>query len=834
MAKVKSITGTTVVPLREGWKVASTDPGVASTPANLSRLLTWTPAKVPGTVASALAAAGKWSLDDPAPLDGQDHWFRVRFHGNGQETLRFHGLATLAEVWLNGRKVLSSDNMFVSHEVDAELEGDNELFICFRALDPVLATSRSAGRWRPRMITPSGLRNVRTTTLGHMPGWCPSVHAVGPWRAVERVRQGPVSVASADVRATLEGATGVLNVSLTLGEKAKHEATLSCCGQHAAMTTADGKTFTATLALPDVDAWWPHTHGTPVLHDVSVRIGATTIDLGRTGFRSIEVDRGSDGRGFGLTINGKPIFCRGAVWASADITALPTGPSAFRPWLELAREAGMNMLRVPGTTVYEDQGFHELCDELGILVWQDFMFANFDYPADDAGFTASVRREARDFLSRTQACPSIAVLCGGSEVYQQGAMLGLPPRKYVNPLFEDVLPGEVKALRPDVPYVVGSPSGGSLPFTVDEGIGHYYGVGAYLRPLEDARRAGVRFASECLAFANVPADVTRAEAMAAIPAVHDPRWKARVPRDAGSSWDFEDVRDHYLELLFGISASRLRYEDADRYLALSQAVTAEVMAATFAEWQRAGSPTRGGLVLMLQDFRPGAGWGIIDSTGEPKSPWYALKRAFAPVRVSITDEGVNGLALHVANEAASPRDVILELVALRNGKTPILKAKRNIELGARANETVSAYDLIGSFFDISYAYRFQAPQHDATVVRLVDRTTGETLSEAFHFPLGLARAAEPAEITAAVEMDRDGWLLRLKASNVARFVNIVDESFRPSDNWFHLSPLAEKAVRLAPRPTAGTNAVPFGTVNALNLRAPVAFRSAPVECRVAS
>lgn len=834
MANIKSITGTAVVPLREGWELASTEPGLALTPPNLSRLLVWTPAKVPGTVAGALTAAGKWSLNDPAPLHGQDHWFRVRFHGRGRETLRLHGLATLAEVWLNGHKVLNSSNMFTSHEVDADMDRDNELFICFRALDPVVAGSGSAGRWRPRMITPSGLRNVRTTVLGHMPGWCPSVHAVGPWRAVERVRHGAVSLKSADVRASLEGAAGVLKVGLTFAETLRHEARLFCSGQHAVMTTADGRTYTATLKLPHVAAWWPHTHGTPALHEVSVIIGDTEIDLGKTGFRRIEVDRGPDGRGFGLTINGEPIFCRGAVWASADITALPTGAAAFRPWLELAREAGMNMLRVPGTTVYEDQSFYELCDELGILVWQDFMFANFDYPADDFDFTASVRREARDFLVRTQACPSLAVLCGGSEVYQQGAMLGLPQRKYVNPLFEEVLPGEANALRPDVPYVVGSPSGGSLPFTVDAGVGHYYGVGAYLRPLEDARRANVRFASECLAFANVPADATRAETMAAIPAVHDPRWKARVPRDAGASWDFEDVRDHYLELLFGVSAARLRYEDAERYLALSQAVTAEVMAATFAEWQRAGSPTRGGLVLMLQDFRPGAGWGIIDSTIEPKSPWYALKRTFAPLRVTVTDEGVNGLAVHVANETAALRAVTLELVALRNGKTPVLKAKRNIDLAARANDTISVYDLIGSFFDISYAYRFQAPQHDATVVRLIDRATGETLSEAFHFPLGLARAPEPAEITASVEMDRDGWLMRLRASSVAPFVNIVDESFRPSDNWFHLSPLAEKVVRLVPRRADGINAVPLGTVHALNLRAPVPFRSPPVECRVAS
>jgi beta-mannosidase len=586
--------------------------------------------------------------------------------------------------------------------------------------------------------------------------------------------------------------------------------------------------------LPDVAAWWPHTHGTPALHAVSVKLGPATIDLGETGFRRIDVDRGTDGRGFGLVINSEPIFCRGAVWASADITALPLGSGAFRPWLERAREAGMNMLRVSGTTVYEDQSFYDLCDELGILVWQDFMFANFDYPADDASFIASVRREAAEFLSRTQACPSLAVLCGGSEVYQQAAMLGLPQRKYASPLFEEVLPAEAKALRPDVPYVVGSPSGGSLPFTVDAGVGHYFGVGAYLRPLDDARRANVRFASECLAFANVPADITRAESMAAVPAVHDPRWKARVPRDAGASWDFEDVRDHYLAELFGVAPARLRYEEPDRYLALSQAAVAEVMGATFAEWQRAGSPTRGGLVLMLQDFRPGAGWGIIDSTGEPKSPWYALKRSFAPLRVAITDEGVNGLALHVANETAATRAVTLELTALRNGRTPVLKAKRDMELAARSNETVSAYELIGSFFDISYAYRFQAPQHDATVVRLVDLATGETLSEAFHFPLGLARPAETAEIGATIEWDGVGWLMRLKATNLARFVNIADASFRPDDNWFHLSPLVEKVVRLTPRSVPAASTVPLGTVHAINARAAVTYRSPPVECKVAS
>ncbi len=138
--------------------------------------------------------------DDPAPLHGQDHWFRVRFHGQGWETLRFQGLATLAEVWLNGRKVLSSDNMFTSHEVDAQLELDNELFICFRALDPVLAKSGSAGRWRPRMITPSSLRNVRPPCLDTCRVGAPRSCGQALARC-RRVRHGSISVKSTDVRA---------------------------------------------------------------------------------------------------------------------------------------------------------------------------------------------------------------------------------------------------------------------------------------------------------------------------------------------------------------------------------------------------------------------------------------------------------------------------------------------------------------------------------------------------------------------------------------------------------------------------------------------------------
>jgi beta-mannosidase len=401
--------------------------------------------------------------------------------------------------------------------------------------------------------------------------------------------------------------------------------------------------------------------------------------------------------------------------------------------------------------------------------------------------------------------------------------MGLPQKNYLNPIFEQWLPDAVKKTRPDVPYVVGSPSGGALPFSVDSGPAHYFGVGGYRRPLDDARRANVAFASECLAFANVPEPYAASQGEAPLTGVSDPRWKSRVPRDVGSSWDFEDVRDYYLELLFGQHAGQLRAQDPERYLMLSRATPVAVMDAVFSEWTRKGSRTRGGLVLMLQDFVAGAGWGLVSACSEPKSAWYGLKRLFKPLRVCMTDEGVNGLDLHVTNETATARQITLELSVVRDGRTPLLNVKRNIDLAPRSVQSINAYDMMGRFFDFSYAYRFQAPQHDATIARLIDPETGFVLCEVVHFPMGHTGPMSEAGVTASVQQTNGDWFLKLEASKLVRFLHITDPSFRAEDNWFHLAPFSPRLIKLVPR-RAGRDA-PHGEIHALNLLSPISFEA---------
>ena len=827
-----------VVPLDAGWEMAVAASAAQGTPAELPTDLVWIAARVPGTAAQALVEAGLWTADSAARLRERDVWYRCRLQAPGRQLLRFDGLATLADVWLDDRLLLQSHSMFVAVEAEAELPREATLHIRFRPLGGAPLPRVGRARWRPRLAATQALRVRRSSLLGHMPGWCPDIPAVGPFRPISRIAvAAPGTVRSCRLAARLSGDVGHLSVAAELAGQPPggRSATLVVGERRFPVTVASG-CLHAELDIPGVERWWPHTHGTPALHAVTLEIGPQRHTLGRVGFRSIEVDRGTDGRGFGLVVNGTPVFVRGACWTSARLLDLAATREQCAPWLELARDAGMNAVRVPGTMAYEGPAFHSLCDELGLLVWQDCMFANFDYPQDDPDFLLAVTAEVEQLLGRLASSPSLAVLCGGSEVMQQAAMLGLPADARAHRLFEAVIPAVAARLRPDVPYLPNSPTGGDLPFREDAGVAHYYGVGAYLRPIEDVRRAGVRFAAECLAFAQVPCAETLDEALAGIPPHHH-AWKARVPRDGGAAWDFEDVRDHYLALLYGVSPSRLRAEDPERYLELSRAVGADLMELVLAEWRRPSSSCRGALVWQLQDLQPGPGWGVIDSLGRPKAAWHGMRRVLAPVQVLLADEGLNGLDVHVLNETARRLEAVLELACLRDGAVPVMRGERPVSVAARGAASLSDAAVFGCFFDATHARRFGPCVHDVSVATLRCAASGAVLSEAFHFPEGAAggiggggahgRALPQHELGLRAELvsTPEGWRLDLACDRFAQAVHVEVPGFRAETDWFHLPAGRPRSVRLLPK--GASAAVPRGEVRALNATRPTAIRAAP-------
>ncbi len=833
-----TVEGNVSVQLHDGWQAAATSAGADADPTRLDGLQ-WQPARVPGTAAGSMRDAGLWCPGQYADLDSQDWWFRTRFRtepiADGEEVvLRLGGIATIADVFLGGKCVLHSDSMFATHTVDVGgwIQAENELTICCRALGPRLQVRRHPrARWRTRLVKDGHIRFFRTMLIGHLVGVAPVPPVVGPWRSVVLERRRVLVVEELKLSARVKSGNGVIAIGARLrGARGgappdRIVAEVRGCNgtHHAELTltpTTDGVAAEGELIVPDAELWWPHTHGRPTLHEVRLRVAVggeeIAVDAGGVGFRTLEPAGELERDGVQLCINGIRVFARGAVWTPLHGAVAPPSGAELRRVLESVAAAGMNMLRVPGTGAYESELFYDLCDELGILVWQDFMFANLDYPESDSSFMESVEREVQDVLGSFGGRPSLAVLCGSSEVAQQVAMLGLDPALANGPLFGELLPSLVSDAGLDAVYVPSAPWGGELPFRSDRGVANYYGVGGYRRGLEDVRRSEVRFAAECLAFSNVPDEeaIDRLEQMVVGGlGVHHPRWKAGVPRDPGAGWDFEDVRDHYLAELFVLDPGELRRTDHERYLELSRAVTGEIMAEVFGEWRREASPCGGGLVLWLSDLVPGAGWGLLDDRGRPKVAYHHVRRALAPIAVWNTDEGLGGIDAHVANDTPRPLRARLRVAMYRDFELPVGHGVMDLELAPHCACTRNVETVLGRFVDAAWAYRFGPPAQNLIVLSL-ERDTGdgvELLSQSFRLPAGrpLTRESPPRlGLTASASALDDGALrLDVRSHCFAYGVRVHLPGFALDDDAFSVEPGGERVLQARRIAAEAMNAV---------------------------
>lgn len=721
--------------------------------------LRWEPAVVPGVA--------------PGATDADTWWYRCRFpSAPGPAELRFDGLATLAEAWLNGGGIVTSHNMFRRWRVPVVLAADNELLLRFSPLAPVLSGRRGRPRWRTALVSAQPLRGVRTSLMGRIPAWTPPTPAVGPWRAITVGPRPAFNVL--DLRATLDEDRPALRLQLHAREPGGLDHACLRIGE-TTVERAFGADGVFEEELPGLAAWWPHTHGKPALHALSVEIGDTTIPLGRVGFRRVEFDDGP-------VVNGRRVFARGACWMPAP--GHLEDPTWDTLGVRRAKDAGANLIRVGGTTAWASDALLDACDAAGVLVWQDLPFANMDPPFDDAAFRADVEAEIADQASRLRVHPCVAMYCGGSEIDQQAAMLGLSRADRRIPFLEEDAPRLIGAVHAGVPYVPSSPWGGALPFHTSAGITHYYGVGAYRRPLSDVRRAAVKFTAECLGFSNVP-DVVEGQP-------HHPAWKAGVPRDAGAGWDFEDIRDHYLRDLFGQDPVALRSVDPARYVQLSRVVPGELMLRVFAEWRRPGSTCGGALVWFLRDLVPGAGWGVLDHAGAPKATLRYLARAWARRAVLLTDEGLDGVGVHVLNEAPEPLDGELTLELWR-GATRVAHVAAPVAVAPYGAETLQADALFGTFLDLTHAYRFGPPAHEVVVAHL--RVGGDRVHTDVLFPGGHSLRPHPVDALEAEVRVGDGVEVTFRARAFVQAVHVEAAGWEADDDWFHVVPGAPHTVR---------------------------------------
>jgi beta-mannosidase len=739
------------------------------------------------------------------------------FFANGYLRINFDGLAGYAQVFINGEKLLESLSFFRQHQLDYYATGETTIRMHFESALNTPCVPASKQRWKQHLADDDRLRQLRTTFLGHMPGWTQSVNPIGPYRDVRisehNFDQLEIIESKVQVQYQTESSSFLVNVNIEVTNIKKLEKIkLTIAGKTTESFTFEkcGSTYLLQAEIQiiesDLELWYPHTHGSQPQYLVMLETNNHNYELSKISFRHITVDYGTNLDNFKIFINDKSVFCRGACWTSAGITNYASKEHDYRRWLEIAKTAGINMIRVGGTMLYEGKDFYNLCDELGIMVWQDFMLSNFDYPKNEE-FCNEVKLEATSFLDRTSHNCCITVLCGGSEVFQQAAMFGLTEARFKHVLYDDILPTCVSYYRPDIPYVINSPSKGTLPFHTNQGISHYYGVGAYLRDLSDLRRADVKFAAECLAIANIPC--SESVKTLGVPAVHHPKWKIGVPRDNNVSWDFEDVRDHYLKTFYEVDPNQLRREDSERYLELSRAVSHDLIVEAYSEWRSTLSNCGGALIWQLQDVQEGSGWGIIDNAAQPKAAFYAAQKVFKSRQILITDEGLNGLAIHIINET-TPVNVEVHLMAWNNSKL-VMRGVEKIEqfFGTTA---INSNALLQGFFDINYAYRFGPLAHDIVTADLI--IDSKVVSRATYCVKGRSLKQDSNAFDAKISKENNRWMLTVNAHKFCRMIHCEIPHFRGQEEWIDLLPSESWSTLLLPN--SSIDLIPKGLIVAIN------------------
>jgi len=787
---------------------------------------------VPCTIAKALNYSQPDCWTPSNNYDDSDWWmqkdFTLELNKAGRK-LVFEGLATLTSVWLNNQLILTSNNMFHLHEIDISsqlVKGKNSLSLCFRSLNRQLNTKHPRPKWKTKLVDSQSLRWFRTTLLGRIPGWTPPVTAVGPWKPIYLLENAVPS--NIKLTTSVDKNTGHLDFSCQVEASTKSiEAWLEIEDQvypidicsNSDSSERNEIQLSTKLTIPEIELWWPHTHGTPHLYHPQLLIitdgNERRFCLPKIGFKSVDLCRVDND--FKISVNQQAIFCRGACWTTNDIISLTSSYEEVEQTLSLMKDAGANMIRIGGTMVYEQDEFYQVCDQLGIMVWQDFMFANMDYPFDDPSFLKSVEKEVKQQLQRLNKHPCITLLCGNSEIQQQVAMLGFDSSIWNMPFYDKQLAEICRSLAPSIPYVSSTPTGGDLPFRVNQGLSHYYGIGAYLRPVSELRQHDVRFTSECLGFSNIPVAKTSNSVLnGQLPAIHNPIWKQRTPRDNGTGWDFEDVRDHYLRQLFAVDPINLRSFDPQRYIQLSELVSGKMMAQAYSEWRSNLSRCNGALVWFMKDLWPGAGWGLIDSSGTPKACYYYLKRSWQPISVNLTDESINGLLIHLTNESDSDFEGNISIQLINHRHTEIANISEPVSLTARSKRQLNSEELLKHFYDINYSYRFGPPAHYAVLVQLKD-SKHKPVSEAFHFSKAdLPTMASANSLQAKLsKINEHQYVLSLLATQFVFGINIEIKDAKLEDNYFHLFPNNQKKIVIEVEKPS--NRILKGYLNAVNI-----------------
>jgi beta-mannosidase len=612
----------------------------------------WLPAKVPGCVHTDLRRAG--AIPDPRRgtnesglqwIDERDWEYSAEFLADAalldEEVVDLvaDGLDTIATVHLNGALVARTENMFIGFRWNVKpvlRRGRNTLSIRFASATHYIRTHRRSHK--PRDINdPVGRCTViRKEQCQFGWDWGPRYVTAGIWRDIRLEGWSGNRLAGVEVSQS-HGSDGTVTLSLA-PELARPDRRAKC---HWRLSTGGGAAASGTGSRIEVikpKLWWPSGQGAQPLYDLQVEVvgpdgGVIGSWKRRIGLRTIALDRHKDkwGESFQFVVNGRPVFAKGANWIPASTFVAGLTRRDYERDLGAAVAAHMNMVRVWGGGIYESEDFFDLCDELGLLVWQDFMFACTLYPGDRA-FIESSRDEAEHQVRRLRHRASLALWCGNNEIWSINAHELVDPKKKkvradYERLFHRMLPAVVRKLGGPTPYWPSSPWRGDedAGHAAGEARGdsHYWDVWHGRSPVKDYEKWNFRFASEYgMQSYNSPA--TQAKFT-----------PARDRNIFGAAMETHQKNKGGNQVVLDYISRRYRFpRDQDSLIYLSQLNQVHCIQTGASHYRRLMPRCMGSLYWQLNDCWPVASWSSIEFTGRWRALHHAARRFYAPAVVS--------------------------------------------------------------------------------------------------------------------------------------------------------------------------------------------------------
>jgi beta-mannosidase len=762
----------------------------------------WRTASIPGNIFTDLL--DYQLIEDPFILNNEEkvqwvsnvYWvYETTFLVDAQKLskkhhkLTFEGLDTYAKIYLNDTLILEANNAFRTYEIDVAeyLLEENRLNILF---EPTLF-HETHEKQKLNYQLPEGNRVfTRKAQFQYGWDWGPKLNTAGIWKDVTLtswdnliledvyIAQGMITETDAD-----------LNVQVTIKSDVEKTVTLSAeteglTFQQDIQLAKGTYDYSLPISIENPKLWWPHNIGEPYLYDFTIQISEqeTLLDQKKLkhGIRTVQLFSQPDsiGQSFYFKVNNIPVYMKGANYIPQNSFQDQVTDDHYKKLLNDVKDANINMLRVWGGGIYENDLFYELCDELGILVWQDFMFACAMYPGDD-DFLQNVQQEAFDQVIRLRNHPSIALWCGNNENsegwhrwgWQSGKTEAQKQEIWSNYLkvFDSILPYTVDRLT-DVNYWESSPKyGRGNPKYKTEGDAHDWWVWHDAYPFEHFEENVPRFMSE-FGFQSYPSvEVVNYINQLDTLNLQTDAMKSHQKHARGFQLIDEYMQRDYPEA----------HSDLDK-LYLSQLTQAKGIAMGIEAHRRARPYNMGTLYWQLNDCWPAISWSSIDHFGNWKALHYQAKESFDNLLISPTLKD-NVVSVHIANDHLQSFSDVLFLQIFDFQGNELWSQER--EVTAKGNSSSKVFEfsleemiinpaevvLVSSFDDKRSTFYFEKPKD----LILPDFTTTEF----------------------KVEWHDGGYLITLLSSVLLKDVFLsTDINGHFSENFFDLLPNKKKMI----------------------------------------